>query len=447
MNESISVKKIFKGASIYSLSEMLVKSSGLFLIPLYTRILTPTEYGIVGYLNVFIQIAVVLIGFGFTGAQTRFYYENNKDKLVLGRFLFTINLIPLFFLFLMIIISVFAYIFNWNFVGGKIPYFPYILCAMLISLFRVYSNNSINFYKTKQKFATASFLRLIQFALVTAFSIYFVVKLSMGALGNIYGIFLGSLVFFILAFIGYSKSFVFKPSFSAFKYAIFFGAPMVVHLLASTLHNSIDRIILEKYVGFDKIGIFSLGYTVGNAFNMLIISFNQAYQPSFYQLMSSSKSFKEKEMKIISIFKIWLSILTLIAVFAIFLGGPILKYLSGEKFKEIADILPWFIISVFFGSFYYFFSSALFYYKKTKLIPLVTISSVIVNIILNILLIPYWGLKGALFSTIISHIFMSIFVLFLGNRYFKIKWPYSIILLSAIIVILPFLFKTKIFVL
>src|SRR5690554_7067562 len=50
--ETYSVKKVLKGASMYSLGDVLVKASGFFLIPLYTRVLTPADYGIVGYLQV-----------------------------------------------------------------------------------------------------------------------------------------------------------------------------------------------------------------------------------------------------------------------------------------------------------------------------------------------------------------------------------------------------------
>src|SRR5690554_1698855 len=90
--ETYSVKKVLKGASMYSLGDVLVKASGFFLIPLYTRVLTPADYGIVGYLQVFSGFLVVVLGFGFYGAQTRYYYEHRDDELAIGRFMFTINI-------------------------------------------------------------------------------------------------------------------------------------------------------------------------------------------------------------------------------------------------------------------------------------------------------------------------------------------------------------------
>jgi len=109
------LRKIFKGASIYGLGDVLVKASGFFLIPLYTRVLTPADYGIVGYLQVFLDIATVIVAFGVHGAQTRYYYENSADTQMMGRFAFNINLVSVAFALLICLpIAIFSPVFGWS---------------------------------------------------------------------------------------------------------------------------------------------------------------------------------------------------------------------------------------------------------------------------------------------------------------------------------------------
>jgi O-antigen/teichoic acid export membrane protein len=107
---------------------------------------------------------------------------------------------------------------------------------------------------------------------------------------------------------------------------------------------------------------------------------------------------------------------------------------AGEKFAESSKILPFLLVSVYVGSFYYFFSSAIFYFKKTKLLPIITGSSAIINISLNFLLIPKLGMVGAAVATIISHGWISIFSFYWGNKLFHIKWPFRFILVSLTLV-------------
>jgi len=431
--KNISLKKIFRGASIYSLGEVLVKASGFFLIPLYTRILSPTEYGIVGYLQVFMQVLVVIFGFGFNGSQTRFYFENINNIFKIGRFSFTINLFLLFIAIIIgIPISILGSYYDWKIGNSNISFNPYFLLIIWAVFSQIFSNNAVAFYRAKQNFIIASLLQLSRFIFINTFTVIFIIKYNMGALGQIAGILLGTLIFMIISFIGYSKIFIFKPSINYIKYSFSYGLPIVIHLLAGTIHNVIDRIILEKFVDLETVGIYTLGFTIGSALNIFIISFNQAYQPSYFKLMGSETV--NKENSIIKIFKIWLRLITIISALGIIFGAPFLKIFAGKEFIETINIFPWIILAIYLGSFYYFFSSPIFYFKKTLFLPIITITSALINIVLNIILIPKLGMFGAAYSTIISHIVQSLLAYIIGNRLYKIIWPLKQILISSLII-------------
>jgi len=273
---------------------------------------------------------------------------------------------------------------------------------------------------------------------VTFFSILFIVGYNKGALGRVAGIFVGMLIYILISFSIYARHFVYKPSMEALKYAATFGAPIVVHLLAGTIHNAIDRVMLDRYVSLDQLGIYTLAFTIGNVMTVFFSAFNQAYQPSFFQLMSSKR--KDIEYQIIRIFKLWLIIITTAASFGILLGGPFLRIFAGKRFVSSIEVFPWIILAMYLGGFYFFFSSSIFYFKKTKYLPVITGASALTNICLNLIFIPRWGIIGAAVSSVISHVVTSVLSLVISNKLYKIRWPYVWIMISCSIVLLSLVF-------
>jgi O-antigen/teichoic acid export membrane protein len=433
VENSFSIKRIFGGASIYSIGEVLTKASGFFLLPIYTRILTPYEYGIVGYLQVFLQLATILLAFGFQGAQTRFFYENRTDKGALGEFMFTINITSMIIgVVIFLPVSILGKIQGWTIGAQGIPMHPYMTVTFATILISIVRNNISGYYRMRQEYIKASILQVLTFFLTAGMTIFLVMTFEDGAYGKILGNLVGYLGVVLIFIVFYARNFVFKFSKASLSYAIGFGGPIVIHLLLSTIHNSIDRIMLEGYLSLESLGIYTIALSVSSAMQMFVTSFNQAYQPTYYQIMSSSTA--NAHITVVKTFKIWLLLITTITIGGIFLGGPFLTVFAGEKFAESSKILPFLLVSVYVGSFYYFFSSAIFYFKKTKLLPIITGSSAIINISLNFLLIPKLGMVGAAVATIISHGWISIFSFYWGNKLFHIKWPFRFILVSLTLV-------------
>ncbi len=436
--ETYSLSKVLKGASIYSIGDVLIKSSGFFLIPIFTRILTPYDYGVVGYLQVFSQVLIVLLGFGFHGAQTRYYYEHRDEKETVGKFMFTINSTTIVaFLVLILPLLLVGSLRGWTIGSENIPFYPYVTVTLLAVLLSVLNNNVTSSLRMKQNFLGATLVHVLTFLLTTSATIFLVVYLKQGALGRIAGNALGLAIIFLPCYIFlYARHF--KPQFSkeALKYAVGFGFPIVIHLLMGTIHNSIDRLMLEHYLPISELGIYTLGVSVATVLQMFITAFNQAYQPSYYELMELGG--ESKGVHIVKTFKFWLIMLTLATCIGIVIGGPFLTIFAGEQFQDVSLIFPYLLLSVYAGSFYYFFSSPIFFYKKTHLLPLITGSSAVINIVMNLLLIPRYGINGAAIATSVSHIWISAISYLVGNRLFRVKWPWIYMACSLICVSVAF---------
>lgn len=442
--EIYSLRKVLKGASMYSLGDILVKASGFFLIPIYTRILTPTEYGIVGYLEVFSQILIVILGFGFHGAQTRYYFEHHEDDELVGRFMFTINITTIVaFIFLLLPLLVVGYLRGWTIGNEKIAFHPYVSITLIIVLLSVLNNNMTSSLRMQQKIFSTSLVQIFTFLLTTSATIFLVVRLKLGAYGRITGNAFGLAIIFLTCYIFiYAKEFKLKFSKIALKYAVEFGFPIVIHLLMGTIHSFIDRLMLEHYMPISELGIYTLGASLANVLRIVISGFDQAYQPSYYELMNSKQT--NKEEKITQTFTIYLSLITAITCIGLLLGGPFLRIFAGRSFIRVINIFPYLLVAAYFSSYCNFFASPIFYFKKTSLLPYISGSSAIVNILLNLILIPLYGIIGSALATCISHVWISLYYYFIGNKLFKVRWPWKYIGFSNLIVILSLLLSVKV---
>lgn len=430
---SYSQKKLLTGASVYSFGEILIKVSGFFLIPIFTRILTPADYGIIGYLQVFLQIATVIVTFGLYSSQTRFIYEQEVTQKEIGSLLFTINgSISLVALLILVPVTIAAYFSDLTIGASDIPFMPYMVLTLWTVFFQVLANNAVNYYRAKQQYAVTTVLQVSRFFAITLWSLLLIVHFDLGALGRIAGLFAGMLTFLLVSYPFYVRHFVFRPSLKLLKYAVTFGLPIVVHQLANTVHNAIDRFMLESFVPLEELGIYTLGFTIGATMNVFIASFNKAYQPMYFQHMSGDAN--NKQAAVIKTFNIWLILVTSIAVAGMLLGTPFLSVFAGPSFQATTAIFPWVILAMFMGGFYYFFVSPIFYYKKTKYLPVITGISALINISFNFWLIPLLGIIGAAYATILSHAVQSIVALIISQRLYKMQWPYVNILISLAVV-------------
>jgi O-antigen/teichoic acid export membrane protein len=96
-------------------------------------------------------------------------------------------------------------------------------------------------------------------------------------------------------------------------------------------------------------------------------------------------------------------------------------------------IVPIILFSYVFEGVYYFMSKPIFFYKKTKVLPFTTGSAALVNIVLNLIFIPTWGIMGAAYATAISSVFMAVVVYLVGRRLFDPSYDLGKILLLLVV--------------
>lgn len=409
-----SLSSIAKGSLLYTSGQVLTKASAFLLIPLYTRYLTPEDYGIIGYLQFILQISSTIFMFGFHGAQTRFFYQHKTEPNTVGEYLFSINLFLSVVLFLGILLTFFRGESLYSIIGpSDIPFQPFVPIVILTIFFQVMNQLVISFWVAKREYLKTTILQVLLFVLITGFAVSMVVGLRMGPVGMAKAMLYGEASFFIISYYFYARHFSFQIRSQYIIYSLNFGVPVVVHLLSGVMHSSIDRAILANMVSVSELGLYTLGYQVGMVMSIVTSSINKAWQPSYYDLMESRDPQKDEHIR--RSFNLWLIVMSLLCMFGMLWGGDILKVVTPESYYGSGVVIPYVLLGYFFHGIYYFAVSPIFFYRKVSLLPWFTGSAAVVNIGLNLLFIPYWGIVGAALATTISMMFQAAVVYAVGR--------------------------------
>ncbi len=413
------LKSLIAQSATYGLGDLLTKAVAFLLIPVYTRYLSPADYGIVGVASSLTTVLGILYPLGLNAAAMRFYYDAPDDK-ARRELLGTLAVAVLLFgLALTLILA--ATPFGPALFGlavRDIPFSPYITTLLWTACFANASVIPLVVFRVQERPRRYVAYTVGGFLLTTAGILYFVVGRRAGALGNLRGMMLASAVMaavYVLATFRHAD-FVFKWRW--FADGLVYGLPVVPHLLAHWALTLSDRSILNHMVPLEQVGVYTLAYQVSIALSLITQALNTAWMPFFYRLASES----DAERKLARFFTYYLGIAVFAALGLAMLGGDIILVVADPAYHEAARRVPAITLAHLAQGFYYPAVFALFYRRKTLYLPILTGSAAALNIALNVALIPRWGIDAAAWSKVAAYVLLAVITFVAGQRVYPIPW-------------------------
>lgn len=429
------IKNTLKHTAIYSLGNIATKLIGIVLLPLYTKHVTVSEYGILGILEATIFILTQVLILGQSQAFLRFHdMEEYKEKRKSTFFTIFIFLFSVGLLFILSSQKLATKVSSLFFNPSEFSIY-FNLCFYIVFL-RIISNLFLSVLRAKEKstfYATASIVNL---TIILGFNIYFVAFAKIGIKGILYSYLIGDGVLFLLLLPKMISEMAPKLDWKILKATLAFGFPLVFASLASVLLNMGDRYILKLLVDYKEVGLYSLGYKVAGILNMFFIqSFTLSILPIAYK-MYGQKGDKRYYSKMLTYF-----------VFVLFWAGLGLAFFSKELIEKLAlnpdywlayQVVPYIILAYIFSGARAVANLGLFLKSKTPYIAYNTIGAAVLNIGLNFILIPKYKMMGAAVATIISFIALYFVTYFVADRFYKI--PYENLKLLKMLILAIVLF-------
>jgi len=424
-------KTIVKHTAIYSTADLLAKAVGFFLLPIYTRYLSPADYGILELLSVTLSIIIIFVQQGMHNSFFRAYsfdYKDNREeqRSVVSTSYFYLLLSSLIFLG---IIFLFSRQINHLLFQSK-DYTTLVRLTIIAGFFNTLSRIPFQLFRAKLQSVKFSQVSILRFLINVSLNIYFILKLKMGLSGVIYGNLITAILISILNFFLIYKNLSLKISLNKLKNMLSYGLPLVPGGLSIWVLMVANRYFLERLSSTTELGLYSLGNRFSGLLEFLIIQPFLTTWPSIYFPLAKEKDAPVTFSRLTTYF---LLIGSFFSLGIIALSNPAIKVMADPKFWRAYNVIPLLVFSVLLYGLFSLLNIGIFIQKKTKYNPLIIGVAAIFNLLLNYLLIPAYGMSGAALASFFSYLLMNLLAYLINTRIYPI--PYEGIRILKIILI------------
>lgn len=418
------LKRILKDSFIYGSGSLVHYSIAFLLIPVYTRCLTPSEYGILEVITVTLSLLLIFYIMGMSTAIFKSYFdtkdENSRKTIISSAFIY-LSLTSLAFSIILVFLAPFI---SSIFFGTRDNTLLFII-AFSSLFFDTGLIIPLALFRAKgepRKYVTVSVSRFI---VGVALNMLFVVVLTRGVLGILLAQLITSAAFYLFLIPGIIKEFSFSFSTHKLRDMLRFGLPLIPAGLGSALLTLADRYFLNFFSTTGEVGLYSLGYRLGSVINGLIANpFQLAWLPFLFSIKDNHNARE-----------VYSRVLTYFALIAIFfalalsvLAKPVLWVMATPPFYTAYKVIPLIAFSYVLQGCYLVVAVPFYLTNRTKWLAYLVGSAALANLLLNYLLIPGYGMMGAATATFISYASLFLAAIFTGRRYYTIPYEYSRVL-------------------
>ena len=424
----------------YGLGNLFVRSLSFLLLPLYSNLISTSEFGNYALLMSVYAVVQVFFQFGMFGALNKFFIEEKSEKKKLLIFSSILNSIIIIGIFLTIVLWLLS-----SEISGLVFHstgFAELLTITFVAvLFETISFYILFLLKTMgyaKKVVTYSAVGAL-FNLGLNFILVYFLKLS------VYGIILAQVVssiFLVLLLIPLIKDkYLFKIDRDILNVVIKFSLPLLLANLFMAGSNVADRFILNIYSGREQVGIYSFAYKIALIMSILVASFSTAWNPHSLNLFYSSdyqSSFGKILNKLVAVSCLLLLAVSLLAgyLFNIHIFG---FFFFNPAYQAGIVIIPFVMIGYIFNGISAYYSVYPSVSNKSYHFLISEMIAFCSNVLLNIILIPRIGLVGAALATAAGFLFGSAYLFIVSRREIKIEYQEKDLLIIVLAVII-FLF-------
>jgi len=416
-------RDLIKDLLKYSPSLVVPAIVGILTLPLLTRLFPPGDYG--NYILVMSTVSILVVLSGWlNSAIIRFYPECEKDgrlneltSTVLIWISITVAGLSLLYAGVVVI------------VGGAIEtqLHSMLLIGVIVFALTSFSETLKNFLRAKRWAGLYSGFHIWRSVVGFGIGILLVLVFDFGIEGMLWGSALGMVL---------SLPFLWKTSVEHLprlsitskklaKEMAAYGFPLVVGNVAAWLLSLSDRYMLEFLRSSQDVGIYSASYTIAERSIYVIIAvFMMASGPLAIHVwekqgLQSSRDF------VTSLTRYYLLICVPVAAGMSVLSIPITDILVGAEYREGYRIIPFIVLGALLLGLQHRFQVGLIFFKKTSYVMIAIVTAGLINILLNLFLIPRYGYMAAAFTTLVSYVILLVLMIAISSRFFVWRFPFG----------------------
>lgn len=385
-------KELAKNTGIFALANFSSKILIFLLVPIYTRVLTTTEYGFYDLVYTTIQLFVPILTLNISEAVMRFLMKDGVSK----KSVFSIAVLDIFigsiaFALLLLVNNLFS-------LSDLIS--QYSIYIFVIFVFYTLNNFLIQFSKGIDKIGVTAISGVISTAVMLAMNVILLVVFDWGLLGFFIANVCGYVIpcIYIVSRLRLWELFEIKIDKKLQWEMVYYALPLVLNILSWWVNNTSDRYIVTAIVGIQASAIISVAYKIPQILSTISAIFIQSWQISAIKIQED----KSDTTFVSNMLLYYNALLLIIASGIILFVKPISNILFGISFYSAWELVPFLIISSLFNAISGCIGAIMGAKMDTHNIAKSALVGMIANIILNIVLTFLMGPQGIIISTLIA---------------------------------------------
>jgi O-antigen/teichoic acid export membrane protein len=419
---STPIKSLFKHSSIYGIGTIAGQAVGFLLLPLYTRYLTPADYGIATIVDIVMALIGVVVGAGILSAMARFYHDQHDEagkKCVVSTLYW--------------IILAFSSLACWamwsasDLLAQQLFAAPqhgllFRIGAAALALGFLVDTALVYLMVTSRslRYVTISAANL---ALLVSLNIWFVVFMGLGLVGIFYSMLASRALLLVVVAVPTLARVGVRFSMSLAQRMLAYSFPMIFSALFRLGANESDKFFLNYFFSPAETGIYAIASKIGAAVHLLVTGpFLQSFNPKRFEIMNAP----DAQETYARIFNYYLLVIVTAGLAISVYAREILRIMTTGEYFEAARYIPLMVLSwVIFGARYHF-ETGILIAKQTKYLAWINGTTAMAAVGMNYVLIGEYRVWGALAALNASQLATTGLVYLAAQRCHAIRYRFGV---------------------
>jgi O-antigen/teichoic acid export membrane protein len=423
------LKQFLKDSVIYGFGKFITSAISFFLVPVYTRVFSPADYGTIDILNAISTLILMTVALEVSQGVIRFIIDapTQEERINYSStaLWFSVVVYTLFVTGTIIFASPLSILLLGQ--GGQETAFQWAMVAIWgTGVFRL-AQNQLRYQMKSGKY---TFVSVLDTVLSLILSVVLVVTFKMGIVGVFVGGLLASLISTVLGFYWAREDYGWRFNWHKLGEMLRFSLPLVPSGIGVFVYLYIDRLTITRLMTMTDVGLFGVGYRIASMVSLLMFGFQTALTPLIYNHYREPNT----PNQLARLFRYFSAAALLVTIGLSLYSREILAILTTEQYASAWAVVPLLVPASIFSTLY-IFAPGLAIAKKTSAIALINIAGATINTILNFLFIPVWGIEGAALATLTSTIIVFGCYMFFSQRSYSVPHSWGRLVAAGVITI------------
>lgn len=413
------IRAFFRDGLVYTIPAILSRGLSIILVPLYTRVLSLVDFGVLDMLMVFGSLVNLTVALEVSQGVARFYAAEEdgvkKIQYASTAFWFTLFCYTLF----LVITSLLAPLLSQFIIGrnGLDPVFRLSMAYIWANGIFYLVQNQFRWELRSKQYAICSVLVTLTTASLAVTLAYF---LGWGLSGLLWGMLGGALAgcFYGISSLRASFQLVFNKE--RLKEMLLFSAPLVPSGIAVFISHYIDRLMINHFLSLGDLGLYGIGFRLSSIVGLVMVGFQGALTPLIYTNYKSP----DTPEQIAVIFRAFCFFALMLLFGLVGFADEILRLLTTPEYYSAAGVVVFLAPAILISNMY-IFAPGIGIAKKTYLTLWINIGGALANTCFNYFLIPLFGIRGAGAATLLGYVFVFATYMAFSQKLYPVahNWP------------------------